>query len=1429
MAVVSTAAKGGTAAPLTVAVGTHGLIMTSSDSGTTWTKRTSGVTTDLNDVTWGTVGTAPIYVAVGMNSTVLTSTDGITWTAKNTPHVATAVPDNLMAVALVGTRVVTVGGNATSGLVFSWDGLATTTWVKGSAGVPEYVTGVTALGSTVVAITKSNVLGGSIGTTLALTKKVPTGLSLTADSPFSVSLTGLNSSSKIWLCTKTIAGGPCKIWFSNDGIAWAPQTLAGIASSSLNLRASNQQAIATGPAGDVWTSDGTTWTQRSAAGSQLLYSGASSGSTYITVGEGGRIFTQTSPATTWTSTGSTGSIASLEGIASNGTAFVGVGNGFTLTSASGTGWTEVAQVGKDMRSALYSGSQYVIVGKGAWTAPDGNTLTETFTAGVTEELNRVTKAGSQLIAVGSDGPHSLVYSSASGAAWTKSSTVPATAIAALRGVAATTTGGLIVAIGDTATILTSADYGVTWTKQALPKGFPATENFTDVAFANNLFIAVTNKGGIWTSPSGATWTSRRTTSSAGFNRIMVAGNQIIAFGDSGLYAWSFGGTIWTTGDIGTSQNITDAAFNGTTLVAVGETGAVFNSSGGQPGRPTVSFAVASATVKEDVGTTNITLNLSPAAPTPVTVLFTVSGTATSSADYTLATTPITFAAGDTTKLIPVVIKKDTIDEEDEVLTLSLGAPTGEAILGTPKAHTLTITDLFPTFTVHPTSQLVVAGTSPVLNATVSGSTMIGTWKKNGGTAAGLTTSPTGASLAAITTVPYTGTLTNVQPAQAGAYTLSVASPSGTKVSNIGQLGVVVNNPAAVGAAVDSTVILTAVAAGNGLTYQWLHDGVELHNSSDLRITGTNTLKLTMKSVDPSDSGVYACRVTMTTPTGPLTHNACTTTVAVATSVPLVLTTGALPPTTVGQPYSFSLSANDVVSGWDVVENPTPTGLTFNKITGQISGQASASGSFSITIAAKNAIGTSPPQIVTLQVAALPTNSVGTFDALIDRSPAVNQNLGGYLRISTAAGGTLTGNLTQGAVTTSFSGPMTYVPGSPATLTASVPISPVTPTSPVGTPPWPILPAVTLSLTITPSTNTITGSITAGSTSLPFTGLAENRWVSSPVPVDKRGLYNFIIQPPSIPPSQALTNVKNPQGFGFGAFTVQTNGTVIVAGQTADGSSYTRSGAMAADETIMFYNGNFGTLSSIHGSLALEVSSGLVFTDTDNASATTKEVRISGNLTWLRGAEPTPSSASQITTEFARERFYRDGFQDGAGNVVPLTYTADGGHFFKQPSVRPAAPSSTGVLMNLPSSSNNARVSFLFGSLADTTTRVTDNNPDSVFTIGAPAVTSGIVNANLLSFVTSAADIDASNKGQFRGSFSIKDPHPFLSAQTVTRSTAFRGLIIRQANVAFTTVTQRGYGYFLLPKLPEAGAGPNGTNTDTATNSPILSGQVKLTP
>ena len=106
-----------------VAVFNGGYLASSTDSGVTWTNRTSGFgSSDINAVTYGN----GVFVAVGINGLISSSSDGITWTAR-TSGVST---NSLYAVSYGNSLFVAVGAGAnggTGGITTSSDG---TTWTK---------------------------------------------------------------------------------------------------------------------------------------------------------------------------------------------------------------------------------------------------------------------------------------------------------------------------------------------------------------------------------------------------------------------------------------------------------------------------------------------------------------------------------------------------------------------------------------------------------------------------------------------------------------------------------------------------------------------------------------------------------------------------------------------------------------------------------------------------------------------------------------------------------------------------------------------------------------------------------------------------------------------------------------------------------------------------------------------------------------------------------------------------------------------------------------------------------------------------------------------------------------------------------------------------------------------------------------------------
>jgi hypothetical protein len=106
-----------------VAAGSNGILYSSTNSGVTWTSRTSQFgTSQITNVAYGN----GVFVAVGSAGKISTSTDGITWTAR-TANMAT---NEIAAVAYANGLFVAVGDGAnagTGGITTSSDG---TTWTK---------------------------------------------------------------------------------------------------------------------------------------------------------------------------------------------------------------------------------------------------------------------------------------------------------------------------------------------------------------------------------------------------------------------------------------------------------------------------------------------------------------------------------------------------------------------------------------------------------------------------------------------------------------------------------------------------------------------------------------------------------------------------------------------------------------------------------------------------------------------------------------------------------------------------------------------------------------------------------------------------------------------------------------------------------------------------------------------------------------------------------------------------------------------------------------------------------------------------------------------------------------------------------------------------------------------------------------------------
>ncbi|HQS45856.1 MAG TPA: cellulose binding domain-containing protein, partial [Xanthobacteraceae bacterium] len=131
--------------------------------------------------------------------------------------------------------------------------------------------------------------------------------------------------------------------------------------------------------------------------------------------------------------------------------------------------------------------------------------------------------------------------------------------------------------------------------------------------------------------------------------------------------------------------------------ATSASGFTLNGAGGDPAPVLPALSVADAAVAEgDSGTSDLAFTVSLSAPsaTPVTVSYsTAGGTATAGSDFTAATGTLTFAPGETSKVVHVPVAGDMAVEANETLSLTLSAPAGATLAHASATGTITNNDV----------------------------------------------------------------------------------------------------------------------------------------------------------------------------------------------------------------------------------------------------------------------------------------------------------------------------------------------------------------------------------------------------------------------------------------------------------------------------------------------------------------------------------------------------------------------------------------------------------------------------------------------------------------------------------------------------------------------------------------------------------------
>src|SRR5215813_8400595 len=112
----------------------------------------------------------------------------------------------------------------------------------------------------------------------------------------------------------------------------------------------------------------------------------------------------------------------------------------------------------------------------------------------------------------------------------------------------------------------------------------------------------------------------------------------------------------------------------------------------QGGQTTFQFSATSYSVQEDLGALAITVTRSGDTSGPATVdYWTNDNSANQKSDFEFAAGSLKFAPGETSKVFQLLINEDIYSEGNEILTVSLGNPSG-AILGQASTATITMMD-----------------------------------------------------------------------------------------------------------------------------------------------------------------------------------------------------------------------------------------------------------------------------------------------------------------------------------------------------------------------------------------------------------------------------------------------------------------------------------------------------------------------------------------------------------------------------------------------------------------------------------------------------------------------------------------------------------------------------------------------------------------
>lgn len=249
---------------------------------------------------------------------------------------------------------------------------------------------------------------------------------------------------------------------------------------------------------------------------------------------------------------------------------------------------------------------------------------------------------------------------------------------------------------------------------------------------------------------------------------------------------------------------------------------------------------------------------------------------------------------------------------------------------------------------------------------------------------------------------------SVTLAHAGSHQVIAGGKLASQSATLAVVGEAVYNPLVLA---NGTATLTVPTSGAGISWQWSKDGTPLASSS--KISGSQTSNLVVRDFSAEDAGDYTCTARAfgySEELGPYTLR--------LLKVPAVISEPP-PAGVVSGNYSWQLSSSQ--SATSFIVRGLPKGLHLDARTNRIAGIPAVAGSFRIAITPRNAAGDGAEATFYINIAPLSESVLGEYAGLVERESAVNNELGGYIRVRVDSGGAISGRLYSAATSYSFKG------------------------------------------------------------------------------------------------------------------------------------------------------------------------------------------------------------------------------------------------------------------------------------------------------------------------------------------------------------------------------------------------------------------------